>query len=565
MIGAKTVSPFASMKPMHKAANGKPDSTFNCITVETLEPGAKRIKGPSYVLGCQPTRWTDTAKTTPAYTQCTAVKKNVAAPNQKVLHSYPYFGENVDDKVYEALHSRYDVDARQRERKVADGQRSRRLMTHTHQWLEQIGCSEGNVLFYLLNRNISADQKNVYTDRERSCKHDFNREADHWTSVFKKVSDPAPSPEKVQLAAWACTVFLAKTKLSLWQIVRKSHIASPDEDETSKDGTSILDKTQQLACRICHEHDCPYHIDFMENSDFEDDTASLASVEALDLDWPPEYNFKRHVTIAQPLSERPDSRDEIVVAGRPASRDKNAYKRLLEQVIETSNHDRNRYYPCYHPGKSCADEECKCYRDGVLCEKACGCSSTCERKFQGCSCASGNRKTCYQDDRCDCFRLHRECDADLCKDCGADIVLDPENRHDDSIRPRHCQNVNMQLGIPKRTILGRSRIHGFGVYAGERIKRHDFVGEYSGEIVLEDERNRRGEVYDIQKMSYLFILTSGMFLTYPFHSCMYSDHSHQTKKSTPTTSATRCASSTTPRQPARTAPATSAPRSSSVT
>ncbi|KAF4549662.1 Histone-lysine N-methyltransferase-like protein 3 [Elsinoe fawcettii] len=66
----------------------------------------------------------------------------------------------------------------------------------------------------------------------------------------------------------------------------------------------------------------------------------------------------------------------------------------------------------------------------------------------------------------------------------------------------------MQLGIPKRTILGRSRIHGFGLYAGEKIKRHDFVGEYSGEIVLEEERVRRGEVYEIQKMSYLFILTA---------------------------------------------------------
>ncbi|KAF2224611.1 hypothetical protein BDZ85DRAFT_168021, partial [Elsinoe ampelina] len=174
----------------------------------------------------------------------------------------------------------------------------------------------------------------------------------------------------------------------------------------------------------------------------------------------------------------------------------------------TSNHDRHRFYPCFHPGKSCSDENCKCFRDGLLCEKACGCSASCDRKFQGCNCASGSRKVCYQDDRCDCFRLHRECDADLCAGCGADVALDPENRHDENLRKECCQNINMQLGIPKRTILGRSRIHGFGLYSGETIKKHEFVGEYSGEIVLEDERIRRGEVYEIQKMSYLFILTA---------------------------------------------------------
>lgn len=90
-------------------------------------------------------------------------------------------------------------------------------------------------------------------------------------------------------------------------------------------------------------------------------------------------------------------------------------------------------------------------------------------------------------------------------------MLDPANRYDTELQAGSCQNLHVQLGIPKRTLLGQSSIHGFGVYAGEPIKKHDFVGEYKGEITLCGERHRRGDVYDIQKMSYLFILTQGQF------------------------------------------------------
>ncbi|KAH0364697.1 SET domain-containing protein, partial [Aureobasidium melanogenum] len=82
----------------------------------------------------------------------------------------------------------------------------------------------------------------------------------------------------------------------------------------------------------------------------------------------------------------------------------------------------------------------------------------------------------------------------------------PVNRYDDEYLDRRCRNVAIQRGVPKRTLLGRSLVHGFGLYAGEPIAKGEFVGEYQGEIITRDETERRGAIYDFQKLSYIFDL-----------------------------------------------------------
>ncbi|KAK6002925.1 hypothetical protein QM012_001675 [Aureobasidium pullulans] len=80
------------------------------------------------------------------------------------------------------------------------------------------------------------------------------------------------------------------------------------------------------------------------------------------------------------------------------------------------------------------------------------------------------------------------------------------HRYDDQYLPRRCRNVAIQRGVPKRTLLGRSVVHGFGLYAGEPIAKDEFIGEYQGEIITRDETERRGAIYDFQKLSYIFDL-----------------------------------------------------------
>lgn len=104
--------------------------------------------------------------------------------------------------------------------------------------------------------------------------------------------------------------------------------------------------------------------------------------------------------------------------------------------------------------------------------------------------------------------MNRECDPDLCGSCGAHLVLDRENRYDEELQESCCHNISIQLGRPKRTLLGNSRIHGFGLYAGEAIKKDDFIGEYQGEIIGDREMQRRDAIYKLQNLSYVFSLNS---------------------------------------------------------
>ena len=164
---------------------------------------------------------------------------------------------------------------------------------------------------------------------------------------------------------------------------------------------------------------------------------------------------------------------------------------------------REPFVPCNHSG-SCEQAACRCYKQGITCEKSCGCDKSCERRFRGCVCARSG-KICWQNRlRCACFRNDRECDVDLCNTCGADEVLDPLNKHDPEILVGRCKNVGIQRNVPKHTILGTSEVCGFGLFAGEEIKKGEYIAEYKGEIISKGEADRRGATYDYRKASYLF-------------------------------------------------------------
>ncbi|KAK5126579.1 hypothetical protein LTR85_009513 [Meristemomyces frigidus] len=87
-------------------------------------------------------------------------------------------------------------------------------------------------------------------------------------------------------------------------------------------------------------------------------------------------------------------------------------------------------------------------------------------------------------------------------------LVDPVNRYNDHAMVGRCRNASVQRGVPKRTLLGDSGVHGFGLYAGENIRQHEFVGEYKGEVITKEEAERRGAVYEFQKLSYLFSLNN---------------------------------------------------------
>ncbi|KAI9894776.1 MAG: Histone-lysine N-methyltransferase ezh1 [Vezdaea aestivalis] len=69
-----------------------------------------------------------------------------------------------------------------------------------------------------------------------------------------------------------------------------------------------------------------------------------------------------------------------------------------------------------------------------------------------------------------------------------------------------CNNISLQKGVHKPLLVGKSELTGNGAFIAVSGEVHDFVGEYTGEIIDEQESQRRGRVYDAKGLSYIFTI-----------------------------------------------------------
>ncbi|XWS41886.1 hypothetical protein CRYUN_Cryun17cG0121000 [Craigia yunnanensis] len=185
-----------------------------------------------------------------------------------------------------------------------------------------------------------------------------------------------------------------------------------------------------------------------------------------------------------------------------------AYHSIRKRITERKDQPCRQYNPC--SCQTACGKQCSCLLNGTCCEKYCGCPKSCKNRFRGCHCA----KSQCRSRQCPCFAADRECDPDVCRNCwvscgdGTGSLGVPPQRGDNY----ECRNMKLLLKQQQRVLLGRSDVSGWGAFLKNSVGKHEYLGEYTGELVSHREADKRGKIYDRENSSFLFNLNDQFVL-----------------------------------------------------
>ncbi|XP_062101951.1 histone-lysine N-methyltransferase CLF isoform X2 [Humulus lupulus] len=183
-----------------------------------------------------------------------------------------------------------------------------------------------------------------------------------------------------------------------------------------------------------------------------------------------------------------------------------AYHSIRKRITERKDQPCRQYNPCNC--QTACGKQCSCLLNGTCCEKYCGCPKSCKNRFRGCHCA----KSQCRSRQCPCFAADRECDPDVCRNCWVscgDGSLGIPNQRGDNYE---CRNMKLLLKQQQRVLLGRSDVSGWGAFLKNSVGKHEYLGEYTGELISHREADKRGKIYDRENSSFLFNLNDQFVL-----------------------------------------------------
>ncbi|KAL6712503.1 hypothetical protein ACN47E_000380 [Coniothyrium glycines] len=555
----QSASPFAKLARQQivagKSTSGKPGRS---ITQDVFSKGNVKDQVTRSTWSAPVKMHASNSIVVPAFREYVSVKKSVLADNVSKLTFTPYHvGELEDAEVADVTHWReklcwYFEMERENNNNLDLRHEQCRFFEHTVGVIfQEIGITWGDVLYWLLapddkihalnsTRPNSADFKDVIFRRSAHCNETFQRAGESHKAVLFTPEDKTwseylaerhtePECASLRLAALAGALFLKEGKFSIWYLAFQSETMRAFLSRKTNDIARAAQYSyRNAACRICHQHNCILHgeikqqlgaADVYESEDSDEADAETPQTPAHEITISGNPSDDDNVVMHDvekvtnyKILVNPDTsgvQEDVILTGfkgsKPPAGDFNAKWWLRASNPTTHWEKRNPFVPCSHRGL-CEEAYCRCFIQGITCEKSCSCASSCNRRFPGCGSTCTRKSGVCSVDTCLCVKFKRECDADLCTTCGATEILDPVNRYNQALQSDGCCNVAIQRRVPRKTLLGHSELHGFGLYAGEDLKEDDYIGEYIGEIISAEEAERREVVYASQNTMYLFSL-----------------------------------------------------------
>ncbi|KAL0741303.1 hypothetical protein Bca4012_082816 [Brassica carinata] len=69
-----------------------------------------------------------------------------------------------------------------------------------------------------------------------------------------------------------------------------------------------------------------------------------------------------------------------------------------------------------------------------------------------------------------------------------------------------CANAVSEYAVVGMVLLGISDVSGWGAFLKNSVSKHEYLGEYTGELISHKEADKRGKIYDRENSSFLFNL-----------------------------------------------------------
>ncbi|KAL5113895.1 hypothetical protein ACEQ8H_008216 [Pleosporales sp. CAS-2024a] len=470
---SKLTSPFESMRNMQvRHEKNNRNANIHVISQEVFVNTTSKDIATRSSWNIQATTYASDDVQIPPFIEYVSSRTNVLADNVSKRLTMPWLSDEQPEPKQEALvrdlPTVYEIKHSHNAQLDLRIEQCRFYYDSVSLFLAQMGVTWDSLLFWLLSSDIELKRINRksdwYSDFELAIldRADYNKESfrrdnekksitlfDRRDETWKKLLPLLERPSSVQLraTALACRALLTNCNFSPWYMARES--TTMQNYVTAKTRVAESDPISTfrgIVCRVCHQHNCFFHGEIREEP--EDDMSS------------------------------DNSSDELSPSGEPVhfvSDDDDVEKVVNYKFPSNPNFMRKEKWSDIEVTRG------KPVPSGPF-------NPTWWKK---------NTNTANWEKR-------KPFVPYLCGLCGATELLDPVNRYSETLSLDTCANVGLQKGVSKKTLLGKSQVHGFGLYAGEDIQKNEVIGEYTGEIISNGESNRREVIYSYEKNMYTF-------------------------------------------------------------